>query len=218
MAVNESDKIDMVLYCDGACRGNPGPSSYGVVARLSNHTEIGHGGMFIGSATNNEAEWQGAIAAIQFARNVVESPTGSAITRVIIRMDSMLVVKQMTGQWKIKEPRLKPFHTQGTSIVRAMNVLVVFQWVPREENGDADRIANQCLDERSTVGVSLTVEEPSNEHTKTETSDSKQNKKNRRIQFLIDEDSYAAFQHALRAKRTTATEVLVSAVKCYLEK
>ncbi len=162
-----SKKLDFVLYCDGACRGNPGPSSYGVIARLSDHTEVGRGGMFLGSGTNNSAEWQGAVAALQFAKEVVkgpalypaprvDSPTDLAVGRVIVRMDSLLVVKQLTGAWKIKEPRLKVFYNQAIAIVQRLNVPARFEWVPREENAEADKIANQCLDKRSTVGVTLT--------------------------------------------------------------
>ena len=152
-----SEKLDFILYCDGACRGNPGPSSYGVFAHLSDDTEIGYGGMFLGSGTNNSAEWHGAVASLQFAKDILNSPIGLTIRRVIIRMDSMLVVKQLTGEWKIKEPHLKVFHDQATGIVGELNIPVKFEWVRREHNTDADQIANRCLDERSTMGPVLTA-------------------------------------------------------------
>ncbi|HIB53299.1 MAG TPA: ribonuclease HI family protein [Nitrospirales bacterium] len=155
-------KLDFILYCDGACRGNPGPSSYGVIARLSDQTEVGRGGMFLGPGTNNSAEWQGAVGALKFTEEVMEGPaprvgllTGLAVGRVIIRMDSLLVVNQMTGAWKIKEPRLRVFYNQAIAIVQKLNIPVEFEWVPREQNAEADNIANQCLDQRSTVGVRL---------------------------------------------------------------
>jgi len=208
--------LDCILYCDGACRGNPGLSSYGVIACLSDDTEVGRGGMFIGSGTNNSAEWQGAVAAIQFANEIVDSPTGLAVRRVIVRMDSLLVVNQLKGTWKIKQPHLKIFYDQATVIIQKLTVPIRFEWVPREQNAEADRIANQCLDQRSTVGPTLTAA-PSHEHTGTrETSPEKKGGKSRRVQFLLDEDTYTAFQQAVRANKSTATQVLVDAVKHYL--
>lgn len=221
----ESKKLDFILYCDGACRGNPGPSSYGVIARLSDHTEVGRGGMFLGSGTNNSAEWQGAVAAIQFAKEVVDSPTGLAIGRVIVRMDSLLVVKQLTGAWKIKQPHLKVFYDQARAIIQKLNVPARFEWIPREQNAEADKIANQCLDERSTVGPKLTLARSSAsrgkgvDHTsKRETSRAKKGGKTRRVQFSLDEDTYTAFQQAVRANQSTTTQVLVDAVKHYLKR
>jgi len=151
-----SKKLDFILYSDGACRGNPGPSSYGVIAHLSDHVEVGRGGMFLGSGTNNSAEWQGAVAAIQFARETLDSPMGPGVGHVILRMDSLLVVKQLMGAWKIKQPHLKIFYDQARATVLSLNVPIRFEWIPREQNSAADKIANQCLDQRSTVGVTLT--------------------------------------------------------------
>ncbi len=241
----ESKKLDFILYCDGACRGNPGPSSYGVLARLSDHTEIGRGGMFLGSGTNNSAEWQGAAAALQFAKEIVEgpalcpaprvgrldSPTGLAVGRVILRMDSLLVVKQLTGAWKIKEPRLRVFYNQAIAIVQRLNIPVEFEWVPREQNAEADKIANQCLDQRSTVGLKLTLAKSSampsaprgsrgksaNRAGQRETSRARKSVKTRRVQFSLDEDTYTAFQQAARVNQSTTTQVLVDAVKHYLK-
>lgn len=214
----EPKKLDFILYCDGACRGNPGPSSYGVIARLSDHTEVGRGGMFLEPGTNNSAEWQGAVAAIQFAKEVVDSPTGLAIGRVIVRMDSLLVVKQLTGAWKIKQPHLKVFYDQARAIIQKLNVPARFEWIPREQNAEADKIANQCLDQRSTVGVTLTGGKSASRTDKPEISRAKKGGKARRVQFSLDEDTYTAFQQAVRANQSTTTQVLVDAVKHYLKR
>ena len=187
-------------------------------AHLSNDTEIGYGGMFLGSGTNNSAEWHGAVASLQFAKDVLNSPIGLTIKRVIIRMDSMLVVKQLTGEWKIKEPRLKVFHDQATGIVGELNIPVKFEWVRREHNTDADQIANRCLDERSTIGPVLTAAKSTDRARLRNTAAAKQNRKIRRVQFSLDKDTYTAFQEAVRKNQSTPTQVLVNAVKQYLQR
>ena len=213
----EAKNLDFVLYCDGSCRGNPGPSSYGAIARLSDLTEVGRGGMFLGSGTNNSAEWQGAVAAIQFAKEIMDSPAGLAIGRVIVRMDSLLVVNQLTGSWKIKKPSLKIFHKQAIAIIQALKVPVEFEWIPREENTEADKIANQCLDTRSTAGLKLTLATSTDQAGLPKTSREKKSGKTRRIQFSLDDDTYTAFQEAIRANQSTTTQVLINAVKHYLK-
>jgi len=213
-----SKKPECLLYCDGACRGNPGISSYGVFARLSDHTTIGHGGMFLGLGTNNTAEWHGAIGALEFAKEILDSHAQHDIGRVIIRMDSILVVNQVTGAWKIKEPRLKTLHDQAIALIELISVPVRFEWIPREENTDADRIANQCLNEQSHVGITLTPAKRDDHSTMLDTSCVKHGRKTRRVQFSLDEETYTAFQQAVRANQETTTHVLVEAVKYYLAK
>ena len=174
--------------------------------------------MFLGSGTNNTAEWQGAVGALKFAKETMDSPTGMAIERVIVRMDSLLVVKQLTGAWKIKQPHLKVFYDQARAIIRVLKAPIVFEWVPREENAEADKIANQCLDQRSTEGVTLTLAKDADQPETQETSPTKKGGKTRRVQFSLDEDTYTAFQQAVRANQSTTTKVLVDAVKHYLKK
>ena len=141
-----------------------------------------------------------------------------SIRRVVVRMDSLLVVKQLTGAWKIKEPRLRVFYNQATAIIQRLNVPARFEWIPREQNAEADKIANQCLDQRSTVGLKLTLAKSADRTAKPETSDAKKGGKTRRVQFSLDENTYTAFQQAVRANQSTTTQVLVDAVKHYLKR
>ena len=213
----KEEKIDLILYCDGACRGNPGPSSYGIFAHLSDSTEIARGGMFLGPGTNNSAEWYGAIGSLQFAKDVLASPSKFKVSRVIIRMDSMLVVKQLTGQWKIKEPRLRVFYDQATKIVKDIKTQVTFEWIPREENSIADAVANQCLDQRSTISLIL-PEKQIAKHPKLKKVLGERKKGNsRRIQFSVDENVYNALQKTARDRQSTTTKIIINAVKQYLK-
>ena len=213
-----SRQLECLLYCDGACRGNPGVSSYGMLARLSDQTIIGHGGMFLGFGTNNTAEWHGAVGALEFAKEILASHPEFDIGRVIVRMDSILVVKQVTGAWKIKEPRLKVLYDKAMALVQSISVPVTFEWVPREENTDADRIANHCLDEQSNMDITWTPANRDGGAVALETSPAQQDRTMRRIQFSLDNETYTAFQQAVRANHVTIDHVLVEAVKRYLAK
>lgn len=213
----KEEKVDLILYCDGACRGNPGPSSYGIFAHLSNSTEIARGGMFLGPGTNNSAEWHGAIGSLEFAKDVLNLSSNFKVNRVIIRMDSMLVVKQLTGQWKIKEPRLRVFYDQATKIVKDIKTPITFEWIPREENSIADTVANQCLDQRSTISLVLPKKQIT-KHAKLEKILGERKKEySRRVQFSVDENLYNALQKAARDSQSTTTEIINNAVKQYLK-
>ncbi len=209
--------MDLILYCDGASRGNPGPASYGVLACLSDDTEIGHGGSFLGSATNNTAEWQGAIGSLQFAHETTQSHPELGIERIVLRMDSLLVVKQLTGQWKIKEPRLRVLYDQARAIVKQLRVPIKMEWIPREQNSAADKIANQCLDSRTTDGprFSLTRSHPPPNSPPSPTQKTSGKK---RVQCSLDEETYNAFQEAARKVGTTTSTILLAAIKDYLQK
>ena len=130
----------MILACiDGGSRGNPGPAGYGVRVEAADGTVLDelHGG--IGVATNNAAEYNGLLAALQWAVDRGER-------EVRIRADSELLVKQMRGEYKVKHPGLRPLYTRARLLVMELD-RVVFEHVRREFNTEADRLSNLGMDE-----------------------------------------------------------------------
>jgi len=128
----------VLVEADGGSRGNPGPSAYGAVLKDAATGEtIAERGETIGVATNNVAEYRGLIAGLELYR---EHTPGAALE---VRMDSRLVVEQMSGSWKIKHPDMKPLAMEARRLAPAGTT---FTWVPRERNAHADRLANEALD------------------------------------------------------------------------
>ncbi|WP_199552489.1 bifunctional RNase H/acid phosphatase, partial [Streptomyces sp. N35] len=128
-----------VIEADGGSRGNPGPAGYGAVVIDGDSGEVlAERAEFIGIATNNVAEYRGLIAGLRAAFAL--DPTGT----VRVRMDSKLVVEQMSGRWKIKHPDMKPLAAQARSAFPASSV--TYEWIPREQNKHADRLANEAMD------------------------------------------------------------------------
>ena len=128
----------IVAYIDGGARGNPGPAGYGVRIEAPDGTVLAelHGG--IGIATNNVAEYNGLLAALQWA-------VDHGQPRVRIRADSELLVKQMRGEYKVKNPGLKPLYVRARLLVMSLDE-VVFEHVRRELNEEADRLSNLGMD------------------------------------------------------------------------
>jgi ribonuclease HI len=129
----------IVASIDGGSRGNPGPAGYGVRIEAPDGTVLAelHGGL--GIATNNVAEYHGLLAALQWAVDHGQS-------RVRIRADSELLVKQMRGEYKVKNPGLKPLYVRARLLVASLDG-VVFEHVRRELNEEADRLSNLGMDE-----------------------------------------------------------------------
>ncbi|WP_250285255.1 bifunctional RNase H/acid phosphatase [Frankia sp. CiP1_Cm_nod2] len=130
----------LVVEADGGSRGNPGPAGYGALVR-----DAGTGAVLaeragaIGRATNNVAEYQGLIAGLRAAADLAPDAD------VEVRMDSKLVVEQMSGRWKIKHPAMRPLATQAAEVAREFP-RVRYTWIPRERNSHADRLANEAMD------------------------------------------------------------------------
>jgi len=126
-----------VVTADGGSRGNPGPAAYGAVV-YENNKVVKEIGASIGEASNNVAEYSGLIAGLK-AVNTID-PTAT----ILVKMDSKLVVEQMSGRWKVKHPNT---HTQDKQTFASHDPkLVSYQWIPREENSHADSILNDVLD------------------------------------------------------------------------
>jgi len=129
----------LVIEADGGSRGNPGPAGYGAVVRDAVTGEVlAERAAGIGTATNNVAEYGGLIAGLQAA--LALDPAD-----VHVRMDSKLVVEQMSGRWQVKHPSMKPLARQAAALI-AQLPKVSFSWIPREENKHADRLANEAMD------------------------------------------------------------------------
>ena len=128
----------ITAYIDGGARGNPGPAGYGVHIQLADGSVVElHGGL--GIATNNVAEYNGLLAALRWA---VEN--GGSVVK--IKADSELLVKQMQGEYKVKNPGLQPLVARARVLVGQLD-RVTFEHVRREENKDADRLSNVGMDE-----------------------------------------------------------------------
>lgn len=142
----------LIVEADGGSRGNPGPAAYGTVVRDALTGELLFEiGEYIGSATNNVAEYRGAIAGLQKALEIDSS------AQVEVRLDSKLVVEQMSGRWQIKHPDMRELAQQARAIFGAGQV--TYTWVPRAENAAADRMVNEALDQALAGGASLIVRE-----------------------------------------------------------
>ena len=129
----------LVVEADGGSRGNPGPAGYGAVVRDAVTGEVlAERAAGIGTATNNVAEYGGLIAGLKAALEIGPD-------EVEVRMDSKLVVEQMSGRWQVKHPSMKPLAREAAGLVSQLP-RVRFSWIPREENKHADRLANEAMD------------------------------------------------------------------------
>lgn len=128
-----------LIHADGASRGNPGAASYGVVIRDADSREVvAEVGEPIGIATNNVAEYRGLVAGLERVRDL------DPAAHVLVRMDSKLVIEQMTGRWAIKHPDMRELALRAKAILPAGQVS--YEWVGRADNSEADAIANEALD------------------------------------------------------------------------
>ena len=128
----------LVAYADGAARGNPGPASFGFVLLTLDGEEVFAEGKAIGRATNNVAEYRGAIAAVRAAVEL-------RATELELRMDSELVVKQVNGEYRVRDPRLQRLFTDLEGVIDRLDAFSITH-VPRAENARADALANAALD------------------------------------------------------------------------
>ena len=135
---------------DGAARGNPGPASYGLVLRRPDGTPLESLGKYIGRHTNNVAEYYALIAALDYA-------AANGIKRLRVQSDSQLIVNQMKGLYKVKHPDLRPLHERAKKMAAGLDAFAI-QYVPREQNREADAAANAALDNTSGVRPSFASE------------------------------------------------------------
>ena len=134
----------VVVEADGGSRGNPGPAGYGAVV-LDPDTEqvLVERAEALGVVTNNVAEYQGLLAGLRAAIEL-------GATEVDVRMDSKLVVEQMSGRWQVKHPAMKPLALEAGRLIREIGT-VRFEWIPRLRNSRADALANQAMDAQAAL-------------------------------------------------------------------
>lgn len=134
------------VECDGGSRGNPGIAGCGSSV-LEGDQEVAARWEFIAKATNNVAEYQGLINALELAIEVAKiRGVAAADLEIQVRMDSKLVVEQMSGRWKIKHPDMKPLAARVKEL-EATLAAVTYNWVPRAQNKRADELANRAMDD-----------------------------------------------------------------------
>ncbi|MBU8920431.1 MAG: ribonuclease HI family protein [Bacteroidales bacterium] len=129
---------ELIVKTDGAARGNPGPASSAAVVFNMEGEVLLERSVLLGETTNNEAEYRGLILGLDLAREL-------GALRVIIQMDSQLVVRQMTGEYRIRKAHLEKLASIAKNKASVFES-VTFQHIPRAENKDADRLANTALD------------------------------------------------------------------------
>ncbi|PRZ41310.1 putative phosphoglycerate mutase [Antricoccus suffuscus] len=134
-----STPIRYIAEADGGSRGNPGPAGYGAVVRdAADDLVLAERADGIGHGTNNVAEYRGLIAALEAALEL-------GITELDMRMDSKLVVEQVSGRWKVKHANLQPLATRARALADKFDQ-ITFTWIPRAQNSHADRLANEAMD------------------------------------------------------------------------
>jgi ribonuclease HI len=127
-----------ILYTDGASRGNPGPAAIGAVIKDGQGRVLGKISRRIGRTTNNQAEYQAVIAALEEAIRL-------GVADVVIKSDSELVVKQINGRYRVKNPALKPLHQRVRELQSLFQSFAIAS-IPRRQNIEADRLSNAALD------------------------------------------------------------------------
>ena len=128
----------MIVNIDGGSRGNPGPAGYGARFTSPDGTVVAELREAIGVATNNVAEYRGLLAALRYA-------VDHGYADLTVRSDSLLLVCQMRGEYKVKNPGLQTLHAEARRLVSGLG-RVRFEHVRREWNADADRLANEAMD------------------------------------------------------------------------
>jgi ribonuclease HI len=136
--------MQVVVEFDGGSRGNPGPAGFGVVIRAADDgTPLMTWGRYIGTATNNVAEWRGLIFGLQKALEL-------GATRLTVRGDSELVIRQMKGEYRVRQPHLKPLHEQATALASEF-ASVRYEHNHRHHNELADKLANRAMTRKGDV-------------------------------------------------------------------
>jgi ribonuclease HI len=128
----------LIAHSDGGARGNPGPAGYGVVIQDQSGKKVAHLSEYLGHQTNNFAEYQGLIAALEFA--VKHGPKALKLIS-----DSELLVRQIKGIYKVKNPALKDLHARAKELIAQLDWFQIGHAL-REQNRDADRLANEAMD------------------------------------------------------------------------
>lgn len=132
---------DLIAYVDGGSRGNPGESGFGVVLKTPSGEVVQTVRGYLGAGTNNTAEYRALIAGL-------ESALGFGCRRLEVRSDSQLVVRQIKGIYKVSRPHLRALLSEAHTLIRRFQFFTIVR-VSREENQEADQLANQAIDQKT---------------------------------------------------------------------
>lgn len=138
----------LLAHTDGASRGNPGESGIGVVLRTHTGEPVAEICGYLGRTTNNRAEYAALLACVRLAAE-------RGCTHLTVHSDSELMVRQIQGRYKIKDATLRQCADEVRSFARSRGIVLDLRHVEREENRDADRLANKAIDERVPLPVSM---------------------------------------------------------------
>lgn len=133
-----------ILHSDGGARGNPGPAGVGFILTRPDGSIVCRGGRYLGETTNNIAEYEALIWGLETASN-------RGVRTLSVFLDSELIVKQIAGVYRVKHPNLKPRHQRVVALLGGFDKATVGH-VRRENNKEADALANEAMDSRCTVG------------------------------------------------------------------
>ena len=131
---------ELEIFCDGASRNNPGEAAAGAVLKTPGGERVAEVSEYLGIKTNNEAEYLALILALEKAQAL-------GAERVSVKCDSMLMVKQVLGEWKVKHPNMKPLCARARSLADTFGAFSIAH-VRREYNKEADALANRALDKQ----------------------------------------------------------------------
>ncbi len=132
----------LVAFVDGAARGNPGKSGIGIAIRDGEGSLVEEHCAFLGTATNNVAEYTALITCLG-----IVARRFPACSELQVKSDSELLVRQMNGQYRVRDKNLQKLHAQVRGLLEGTQFKFSIAHIPREENSDADRLANRGIDE-----------------------------------------------------------------------
>ncbi len=132
----------ITLYTDGGARGNPGPAGAGAVV-YDGEKKVAEYSQYLGIQTNNVAEYEALLGALEAARSYAGSPVSSPVT---VKMDSELIVRQMQGVYKVKDAKLKEKFAEVKLLIHESFPHITFVHIPRGKNSEADALANAAMD------------------------------------------------------------------------
>lgn len=127
----------LIIYADGACKGNPGPAAIGVLVKDHHQKELVKISEYIGYATNNKAEYRAVVAALKTAIKLKTD-------EVVLYIDSELVVRQLTGRYKVKSSSILPLYTEANELLKKFTKVSIIH-TRREDNTEADKLATTAL-------------------------------------------------------------------------
>jgi ribonuclease HI len=198
----------ITIHCDGACKKNPGESAIGVHITHNNKTLIQlH--EHIGHATNNIAEYISVLRAIEELKKIQLFNESIPLT---LTMDSELVIKQLRGEYQIKQPQLKTLNSQILSQIKDNNIQITYQWVKRDENAKADELANKAIEDKTqtTTYIQSLLQQINTQSTNSDNQTSqKQSNTSQTNQSLIAERVFFAKTTCLKFQISKTKEVYI---------